>query len=395
MAPAAEGGANGNGPKWRVHGYAARPGAGQEPHTATAEATEPAEATQHTLQGLLARGGKLPLPAALCMLDDVLGALERLHRLGLIHGQVRPAAIAIDSDGHCRLDGGAAPPEARGHGGGLRYTAPEVLFRGERWTASTDLYAVAVVLFEALTGQPPLLGSESIADAPIPIMARSLLEEGLARDPGARPRSAGRFQQDLSVAADAFLGANWRSGGRAWLSAAMRALQSDRDLVGAPWGRRAPAEPAEEPARPGRHAARAPASAEPADGLGRGPVLFLGRPLDRRQRLTAGGILAAVGVVALLVALVVVGGSSPSHQAPSLPATSQAAHPSAQASPSGGAIFGTPAPTAPPETASPSASPTPAPTPVPAQNSAVPVVPPVVTQRPQPTPTSCLLLVIC
>lgn len=388
MPPATEGGSNGNGPKWRIPGYGAHTAVGHE-YRGVATDTDPTEAQPATLHTLLERGGRVPLPAALLLFDDVLGALKRLHAVGLVHGNVRPAAVTFDPDGRCRLDDGAS-----GRGvGALRYTAPEVLLHGDRRSTASDMYAVAVVLYEALTGHPPLLGAESLGEAQIPILARGLLEEGLAQDPRVRPRSAARYQHDLEVAAGAFLGDDWRAGGRAWLAAATRALQSDRDLLGAPWGRRATA--AAEPETPSPQAlvtTGLEVSGRRSATARRAPLVFLGRQLDRRHVLAFGALLAAAGLLVLLFGVLTSAGAPTPHGRPSLPYAPSAAPRTQQASPSA-PVFGTPGPTPPATTPTPSPSPTATPSPTKAaQRTQVPVAPVV---PPTPTPTPCFLGILC
>jgi serine/threonine-protein kinase len=386
MAPATEGGANGNGPQWRIPGHTARVAAGDEPASAGADADVTA-GRPPTLEVLVTRGGRLPLPAALLVLDDVLSTLTRLHGVGVIHGHVRPAAIAIDQEGRCRLDDRAASPAAA-RSGGLRYTAPEVLLHGDRRSTASDVYAAAAVFYEALTGQPPLLGAESLDEAKVPILARSLLEEGLAQHPGRRPASAARLQDDLAVAGDAFLGESWRAGGRAWLSAATRAVQSDRDLIGSPWGRRVQVEPAAD-------AGTSAAVAGPAADETRA-VLF-GRTVKRRHLLVAGALLATAGLLAVIG--VVVGGSSPHTTPPAAYRPATGGVPTLSATPSA-PIFATVPPT-PTPAPTPTPSPTPSPTATaaatvaPAQNSSLPVAPGPARTPPPPTPTPCLLGLIC
>jgi transcriptional regulator with GAF, ATPase, and Fis domain/Tfp pilus assembly protein PilF/predicted Ser/Thr protein kinase len=93
---------------------------------------------------------------------EVCRALAPLHRSGLVHGDLKPDNIIVDSVGVVRLidfglvcsEGEALPWPA----GTLPYVAPEVL-KGRASDSRSDLYALGIILYELVVGTPPFTGS--------------------------------------------------------------------------------------------------------------------------------------------------------------------------------------------------------------------------------------------
>lgn len=115
--------------------------------------------------------GPLPVDAAVRVVLDVLAGLEPLHRLGLVHCDVKSGNVMIGPNGTKLIDFGIARPQREaGLGktsiGSLHAMSPEQL-RGGELTAASDIFAAGVVLYEALTGQVPFPGGspEEIARA--------------------------------------------------------------------------------------------------------------------------------------------------------------------------------------------------------------------------------------
>ena len=117
----------------------------------------------HTLEHRLGQRASQGLPVA-----DVVAwtlaaarALGRLHRLGVVHRDVKPANLHLGADGQLRLlDLGVAlsghePVEQRDlHAGTPSYMNPE-LWDDEPVDAQTDLFALGVTLYQLLTGHLP------------------------------------------------------------------------------------------------------------------------------------------------------------------------------------------------------------------------------------------------
>lgn len=115
------------------------------------------------------RGRRLPVWLSVHIATEVLAALDYLGSLtgpdaehrNVVHCDVTPENIFVSSDGEVKLgDFGVAVEDARPedfHLGQLRgklpYCSPEQA-RGERLDPRSDVYAVAVVLWECLTGRP-------------------------------------------------------------------------------------------------------------------------------------------------------------------------------------------------------------------------------------------------
>jgi serine/threonine-protein kinase len=153
---------------------------------------------------------------ALRLLTQVADALDAAHAKGLIHRDVKPQNVLVGAGDHAYLaDFGLTKGESNStmtatgfFVGTIDYIAPEQA-RGERATPRSDVYALAAVLCECLTGQVPYVrGSEErvlIAHLseppPRPSQVRSHLPEaidevvarGMAKDPDARPSSAGEL----------------------------------------------------------------------------------------------------------------------------------------------------------------------------------------------------------
>jgi serine/threonine-protein kinase len=150
-----------------------------------------------SLAELLDRRDTLPPQEALKVAIAVLEALHFLHGKGLIHGGIHPGNILFDKDGNpCLGDFGILKlpssrvttfrPLERLHS--LRYASPELLL-GQQASGASDLYSVALVLYEMLTGQVPskteyVPPSELIF--PIPELLDKVLGKALSMTPEER-----------------------------------------------------------------------------------------------------------------------------------------------------------------------------------------------------------------
>ncbi len=119
-----------------------------------------------SLADLLREEGPIELDLCLTVMEQAGSALDYLHRRGLVHGNVKPSNIIVDSNRWARLCDpivmgafGASRGAAAGKGsvGTPEYAAPE-RFRARTGTASIDQYALAVVAYECLSGTLPFVG---------------------------------------------------------------------------------------------------------------------------------------------------------------------------------------------------------------------------------------------
>jgi serine/threonine-protein kinase len=176
------------------------------------------------LSRLLRRG---PLrPEEVCrIVCDLGGALDHAHAHGIVHRDVKPSNVLIRDDGVTKLaDLGIAM--AADHTritrsgtvlGTAAYMAPEQL-EGRDPGPPADIYSLAVIAFEALSGRKPREGrtpmeiAHKIATEPPPDLREAwpkapktvarVLQRGMALKPGDRPASAGELARELANALD-------------------------------------------------------------------------------------------------------------------------------------------------------------------------------------------------
>lgn len=171
------------------------------------------------LNSVLKRSGRLSLRHALDMLEQTGRALQVAHSAGLVHRDVKPGNILITPNGQVKLtDFGiakavdAAPVTQTGMVmGTAQYIAPEQAL-GEDATAASDVYALGVVGYEAVSGKRPFTGDgaltvamKHIKETPAPLPAdlppnvRELIEITLVKNPGMRYRNGGQFADAVSA----------------------------------------------------------------------------------------------------------------------------------------------------------------------------------------------------
>ncbi|HEV2749682.1 MAG TPA: serine/threonine-protein kinase [Gemmatimonadales bacterium] len=157
-----------------------------------------------TLQAHRERHGRLSKDDARKLGRDLLAALSKAHRKGVIHRDVKPANVFLGEDGAVLTDFGIAlrlTDQQRSDPNILRgtaaYMAPEQ-FAGVEADARTDIYAAGMVIYEAFTGirwekSSPRDGNWSGARW---LVAR-VLRRSLALKPGDRWPDAGSFRRAL------------------------------------------------------------------------------------------------------------------------------------------------------------------------------------------------------
>lgn len=180
------------------------------------------------LRSVLNQEGPLPADRAAFLLSPVASALDAAHAAGLVHRDVKPANILVDTSpgrpDHPYLSdfglakGAMSVTGLTGTGqffGTADYAAPEQI-SGGRPHVQTDQYALACVAFTMLTGMPPFARDEPMGvlwahvNAPPPSVTahRSdlspavdhVLGRALAKDPAARYASCGAFADALRTA---------------------------------------------------------------------------------------------------------------------------------------------------------------------------------------------------
>jgi streptogramin lyase len=176
----------------------------------------------YDLKQLLAREGKLAPGRALTLLAQVADALDAAHERGLVHRDVKPGNVLIAAGSgreHCYLaDFGLTKQTASISGltgtgelvGTVEYVSPEQI-RGDAVDRRSDVYALACVLHECLTGEPPYERDSEVAtlwahvnDPPpgtrLGLALDTALARGLAKAPEARSRSCGELVGEAAAA---------------------------------------------------------------------------------------------------------------------------------------------------------------------------------------------------
>jgi len=170
--------------------------------------------------------GPLPPARVLDIVAQVGAALAVAHEAGLVHRDIKPQNILLSRDGLVKLTdfgisfaAGTAPLTSTGAVlGTAGYLAPERL-EGSRGGPAGDVYALGVVAYQALAGQPPFAGTPAeIARAhhsaawpalppEVPAELTALIGRLTARDPILRPsaaeagRQAARLRDQLGPSA--------------------------------------------------------------------------------------------------------------------------------------------------------------------------------------------------
>jgi serine/threonine-protein kinase len=122
------------------------------------------------LKTLINEEGALPLRRAVHILGQIASALDAAHARGLVHRDVKPANILVGPEDRAYLSDFGAVKELASAGmtrtgafvGTIEYCAPEQIEGGDV-DARTDVYALACVLYETLTGTPPFHRPSEVA----------------------------------------------------------------------------------------------------------------------------------------------------------------------------------------------------------------------------------------
>ncbi len=174
-----------------------------------------------TLREIVKSTGPMSQQRVIEVMADVCAALDFSHRHQIIHRDVKPANIMINTAGAVKvMDFGIARALGEGQNvtqtaaviGTAQYLSPEQA-RGEAVDARSDVYAAGCVIFELLTGDPPFTGDTPVAVAyqhvredprrpsevnpEIPPALDSVVLKALSKNPANRYQSAAEMRSDL------------------------------------------------------------------------------------------------------------------------------------------------------------------------------------------------------
>ncbi len=159
-------------------------------------------------------GQPQPTAEAARLVEQLARALHVVHQQGIIHRDLKPANILVDASGQPKvLDFGIAGgidatrlTQAGEVFGTPQYMSPEQC-NGLPLDHRTDIYSLAIILYEMIEGRPPFSAETPMATmlkhvrAKVPIARNAnketgrILSMGLRKDRGKRIQTAGRFAE--------------------------------------------------------------------------------------------------------------------------------------------------------------------------------------------------------
>jgi len=180
-----------------------------------------------SLRHRLTREGRLPVADAVRILHEIADALAYAHAEGVIHRDIKPENILLPGSHAVLTDFGVARALAESRSGGRitdtglalgtpGYMSPEQAAGERNVDARADVYALAVVGYEMLAGQPPFAGPTAqaviaahLTATPKPITdvrpeappaVANAIARALAKDPNARLRTAAELRDAFGPA---------------------------------------------------------------------------------------------------------------------------------------------------------------------------------------------------
>src|SRR5690349_8870938 len=157
------------------------------------------------------------------LLREIAGALDYAHRRSIVHRDIKPGNILLNSEGHALLaDFGIVKMIGSGTNltgtaivGTPAYMSPEQA-QGNEIDGRSDIYALGAMVWELLTGKPPFSGDTPMKvqldhiNSPVPHLQdfnsklsgdlNRVMKKALAKDPTARYHSASEFAEAFTSA---------------------------------------------------------------------------------------------------------------------------------------------------------------------------------------------------
>jgi serine/threonine-protein kinase len=172
-----------------------------------------------TLKELIVSRGAAPVNVAIEYARQILSALRFAHRHGIVHRDIKPHNVLVDSEGRVKVTdfgiaraGTSQMTETGSIVGTAQYLSPEQA-RGGEVDPRSDLYSLGVVLYELLTGKTPFEGETPVEIAmkhlsttpkppsklrpDVPPELDMVVMRALAKSPDDRYQSADEMEADL------------------------------------------------------------------------------------------------------------------------------------------------------------------------------------------------------
>lgn len=205
------------------------------------------------LQHYLTDGARFPLAKTIDIACQILDGFAYTHKLGVIHRDVKPANIFLTDDGRVKIaDFGIARMENSSLTqtgaviGTPNYMSPEQC-SGQALDNRSDLFAIAVVIYELLTGEKPFQANSvhatmmkvvqsnpeppSTFNPSLPKTIDAIMAKALAKSPGARYQDADSFARALAPFRNGVVSSDEL--GETRIAGTVRASRVRRGL---PWG---------------------------------------------------------------------------------------------------------------------------------------------------------------